>query len=125
MLSISADKLGIWASALCFVHCTLSPLILSLSIVSAHFLPSEERTHRVLAIIITLLGAVALTNGFRRHRRWRVLFLMLAGLTCLIGTAWWGDHLATHAQEVLLTLIGSCLMVVAHGFNHTFCRQCG
>ncbi len=124
MFSISADKLGVWASAACFVHCILSPVLLSLSIVSVHFLPSEERTHRFLALVVALLGAIALANGFRRHRRWRVLVLMIAGLSCLIGTAWWGDLLPTHSAEVLLTLFGSCFMIAAHRINHTFCRQC-
>lgn len=121
---LSPDRLGIWASAACFVHCLLSPILVSLSIVSAHLLPSEEHTHRALAVLITLLGTVALVRGLRRHRRWRVLVLMLIGLVILTGTAWFGDLLASHTQEVLLTLLGSCFMIVAHKLNHTFCHQC-
>jgi Mn2+/Fe2+ NRAMP family transporter len=51
------DRLGVWASVMCFVHCLATPVVLSLSAVYAHFLPSEEHTHRVLAVCITILGA--------------------------------------------------------------------
>ena len=111
---LSADRLGIWASALCMVHCILTPVVLSLSAVSVHFLPSEERTHRALAIVIAALGALALVRGFRKHRRRRVLLLMASGLGCIWAAAWWGDQLPSHAAEVALTMVGSCLMIAAH-----------
>ena len=55
----------------------LTSVVLSLSVASAHFLPSEEKTHRTLAVAIAALGAIALVKGYRRDRSWRVLALML------------------------------------------------
>jgi hypothetical protein len=124
VFAIPVDKLGAWTSALCVVHCVLTPVILSISAVSAHFLPSEERTHRLLAVVIAALGAIALIKGYRNHRHLRVLFLMLAGLGCIFAAADWGDHLPSHGAEVLVTLVGSSFMIVAHWINHTFCRNC-
>ena len=46
ILAPPADQIGVWTSALCVIHCLLTPVLLSISAVSAHFLPSEERTHR-------------------------------------------------------------------------------
>jgi hypothetical protein len=119
-----ADTLGVWTSSLCFVHCLLTPVLLSFSAVAAHFLPSEERTHRSLALIVALLGTIALVNGFRTHRRARVILLMAAGLACIFGGAWWGDRLPSHATEVGVTFLGSSLMIAAHRLNHTFCKSC-
>jgi hypothetical protein len=102
----------------------LTPVVLSLAIVSAHFLPSEERTHRMLAVIIAAIGGIALANGYRRHRRVRVLCLMTAGLGCIFAGAYWGDRLPSHLAEVGVTLLGSSLMIAAHFINHTFCKQC-
>lgn len=48
-LSLRADRLGIVALTLCFVHCILTPVVLSFSAVWAHYLPSEEKVHRMLA----------------------------------------------------------------------------
>jgi hypothetical protein len=121
---LSADNLGIVTSAVCVVHCILTPVLISLSAVVAHFLPAEESTHRVLACVITLLGAVALVHGFRKHGRRRILVLMAFGLAFILTGACFGDHLPSHLAEVLVTLTGSALMITAHRMNHTFCHNC-
>jgi hypothetical protein len=123
-LTLSPDRLGIWASALCMVHCIATPFLLSFSSVFAHFLPGEERTHRTLAMLIAMIGAVAIVRGFRVHGRMRILFLMAAGLLCIFTGAYLGDRLPSHNVEVLITLCGSCLMIASHRLNHTFCREC-
>lgn len=118
------DRLGVWASALCVVHCMLTPVLLSLSAVFAHLLPSEERVHRPLAMIVALLGAIALLRGYRTHRRGLVILLMGAGLTLIFAGAFFGDQLPGHDSEILITLAGSSFMIAAHRRNHTFCRDC-
>jgi uncharacterized membrane protein YfcA len=124
MLAFPVDQIGIWTSTLCVIHCLLTPVLLSLSAVSAHFLPSEERTHRTLAVAIAALGAIALLKGYRKHRSSRVLVLMAVGLAFIFGGAYWGNHLPSHTVEVLVTLVGSGFMIAAHRTNHTFCRDC-
>ena len=118
------DQVGVWTSPACVVHCLLTPVVLSISAVSAHFLPSEEKTHRTLAVAIAALGAIALVRGFHRDRSSRVLVLMAVGLAFIFGGAYWGDRLPSHAAEVLVTLVGSGFMIAAHRTNHTFCRDC-
>jgi uncharacterized membrane protein YozB (DUF420 family) len=122
--AVWADRMGIWASALCIVHCLVTPILLSMSAVFAHFLPSEERTHRSLAVFIALVGAIALIRGFRAHRRIRVICLMAAGLACIFFAAYRGDRLPVRGAEVGITFLGSVLMISAHRMNHTFCRDC-
>jgi uncharacterized membrane protein YfcA len=123
-LAMPADRLGIWASTLCIVHCIVTPVVLSLSVVSAHFLPSEERTHRTLALLIAVLGVLALTRGYRRHRQVRVVLFMAIGLAFIFAGAYWGDRLPSHGMEVVITFVGSCFMIAAHRLNHTFCNDC-
>ncbi len=119
-----ADRLGVWTSRLCVVHCVLTPVLISSSAVLAHFLPAEEKVHRSLAFLVALFGAVALLVGFRKHGRRRILILMSAGLGCIAAAAWFGDKLPSHAYEVAITMVGSALMITAHRMNHTFCRSC-
>jgi peptidoglycan/LPS O-acetylase OafA/YrhL len=119
-----ADRLGTWTSALCVVHCLLTPVLLSFSAVAAHFLPAEESVHRSLALLVALFGTIALVVGFRKHRRALVLLLMLLGLGCIAGAAWFGDMLPSHAMEVMITFCGSGFMIAAHRLNHTFCKSC-
>ena len=119
-----ADRLGVWASVLCVVHCLFTPVLLSFSAVFAHLLPGEESAHRFLAVAVASFGALALVSGFRRHRRRRVVALLLAGLLCIFFAAWFGDRLPGHAWEVAITFLGSSLMISAHRLNHTFCGAC-
>ena len=120
----AADRLGIIASTLCFLHCLATPVVLSLSAVYAHFLPSEEGTHRTLACLVTLLGVFAVINGYRAHRRRLVLVFTGLGISLVSGAALFGDRLPNHWCEVSLTLAGGCCMIAAHRMNHTFCRRC-
>jgi hypothetical protein len=123
-LSLNADRLGIIASALCFVHCILTPVVLSLSAVWAHYLPSEERFHRALAVLVAAIGCFAIINGYRKHRRLRVLLLMSTGLSFIFAGAYLGDRLPSHIAEITVTMTGSSLMITAHLVNHTFCKNC-
>lgn len=120
-----ADRLGVVASAVCFLHCVATPVVLSLSAVYVHFLPSEEHTHRVLAVMVTLVGALALGTGYRKHKQRSILALMAVGLALIFTGAFYGDRLPSHWYEVVVTLAGSCCMITAHRLNHTFCGRCG
>lgn len=119
-----ADRIGIVASGLCFVHCVLTPVIVSLLAVGAHYFPSEERIHRVLALSVAALGGVAIFFGFSRHRRFRVVVLMSVGLCLIFAGAYFGSRLPSHLAEVAVTMAGSCFMISGHFLNHTFCRNC-
>lgn len=118
------DQVGQCASALCVVHCLLTPVLLSMSAVAAHFLPSEESTHRSLAVGVAAIGAIALINGYRVHRRRTTIYLMCLGLGLIAMGAFYGDRLPNHWAEVGVTLTGSLFMISAHRLNHTFCRDC-
>src|SRR6267154_2052104 len=122
--TFSADNLGIWASALCVVHCIATPILLSMSVVFVHLIPGEETTHRTLAVGVAALGAVALVKGFRTHGRRRILGLMAVGLGFIFAGAFYGDRLPSHGYEVAVTMTGSLLMITAHRMNHTFCSDC-
>ena len=123
-LALPIDQIGMWTSGLCIVHCLLTPVLLSMSAVFAHFLPSEEWVHRLLAVFIALVGAIALVRGFRRHRRRRVICLMAGGLACIFLAAFQGDRFHSHVAEIGVTFLGSLLMISAHRLNHTFCKDC-
>lgn len=116
-----ADRLGIWTSALCIVHCIATPVLFAASAVFVHLIPGEEHVHRCLAFVVAALGAIALVQGYREHRRWGVLMLMSIGLLCIFSMAFRGERLHSHLLEILITGIGSLFMIAAHRLNHT-CR---
>ena len=91
-LSMQADRLGIIASVLCFIHCVFTPLAVALLAVGAHCLPSEEKVHRVLAVFVATLGGLAIFFGYRRHRRSPVVVLMSVGLCLIFAGAYLGSR---------------------------------
>src|SRR3979490_3063042 len=101
--AFSADNLGIWASALCVVHCIVTPVLISASAVFAHFVPGAEKTHRTLAVGVAALRAIALIKGFRTQGRGRILGLMVLGLGFICAGAFYGGRLPSHGYEVAVT----------------------
>jgi hypothetical protein len=57
------DRIGVYASVACFIHCLAMPVVLSLLAVYAHLLPAEEHIHRQLAVVVTLVGTLAIIAG--------------------------------------------------------------
>jgi uncharacterized membrane protein YozB (DUF420 family) len=123
-LTVRADRLGIIASGACAVHCILTPVILSMLPMWAHYLPSDEWVHRPLAVAIAAIGGIAIIRGYRRHNKRRVILLASIGLSIIFFTAYWGDVLPTHSAEIAISIMGSTFMIASHAINHTFCRHC-
>lgn len=115
------DGWGMAASALCVVHCIVTPF-------AALLLPTmaanQGVTHGVLGVAVILFALLAFVPGMRTHGKRRVLVLGMIGVG-LIWTAlmlpeeWVGD-----AFRDGLTMAGGVVMVVAHVFNVVLCRRC-
>jgi hypothetical protein len=118
------DKWGTIASLACVVHCIATPILFSVFAVAAQIVPSEQHTHRVLAIPVCLLGLLAMRSGFKRHQRLGPALLMVVGLSLIVATAWWGELIPSHLAEVAITITGSAFMISAHRMNHKLCKAC-
>jgi hypothetical protein len=118
-----ADLAGATASAVCLVHCLLTPLAISLFPNIIPYLPGDALFHRVLALSIVLLGAAAFIHGYLIHRRRPLLALVAAGMTLILTVAWAGESM-NRTCELLLSIPGSLMLVAAHLLNRSFCRQC-
>lgn len=110
------DLLGIGASTLCVMHCVLPSLLLLLGgSVSIGMIFGDERVHQVLVTLVTLVASVALWSlvpSLKRHGRIQPLMLALPGVGLLVAAVLLG-----HDYELLLSLIGSFLMIGAHTLN--------
>ena len=75
---------------------------------------TEHLFHEVAFILAIPISLFSLINGYKLHLQLWVL------ATGLLGLALMGLGLLFHAvlsMEIVLTIAGSCLMVVAHGRN--------
>lgn len=116
-LSRLLDRFGATGSVICAVHCALTPLLLaaipSLG-VSAWLSHGFERG---FVLFVTVLGLFSLLWGYRRHRAFRALTLLLVGLAIL----WAGAYVpALHQQVVVHAVVmtlGGTLVGLAHVVN--------
>lgn len=123
-----ADKAAVSLSLLCALHCLLMPIAVALlPSVSALGL-NDESFHRWMVFAVVPISAFALTLGCRRHRRWSVLGIGLAGLLLLGAAVYWGHDVLGEPGERGVTLLGALLIAASHVQNFRLCRaarECG
>jgi hypothetical protein len=108
------DRFAIVLSAICAVHCALTPLLLlGLPLIASH---DFERGMR---LVLAVLGLVAVGIGTTLHRSWRAAVLLALGLIVFVGLEWSGVH---GPVELALSFIAASLLVGAHVFNTLACR---
>lgn len=114
--SFSLDKVGIWVSSLCAVHCLLLPILPLL----ASTVVGEEWFERTILMVSILVGFVSLlVSAIRQHGQYYPLLLMLAG-----GFVYWHKHELGHHWEPLVITIGAAMIVAGHWLNLRLSRQC-
>src|SRR3712207_3783581 len=76
-LQVLADRAGICLSAICIVHCILTPVILLALPAFQFFEWYHESLHVIFAVIIPLLALAAFVPGYRLHGEKRVFGIAL------------------------------------------------
>lgn len=108
------DRLGMWISATCAVHCATLPLLLT---IAGFGWLGDERLEWTIIGASFVIASWRLTHSFRvHHGRWDALRLFFAGAVCILAAklevAPWDL-----AEPVLMTMGGS-LIAFAHWRNH-------
>lgn len=106
-------------SAACMVHCVVLPLLILALPVLTTWLSIPESAHLWLLAFAAPAAAVALSLGYRLHRRWPPVVAGASGLTLLTTAILFGG-----ASETVLTVAGSILIVSAHVLNLRLRQRC-
>ncbi len=106
------DRIGIWLSGICMVHCVITPIILVL-LPMMTFVRSEW-VHLVLACVLPLVAFAAFLPGYRRHQDKLVIALGLIGLSLIIFAAFDPLKILNLITEGLVTSIGSIALISGH-----------
>lgn len=123
-LRAASDFAGIGLSLLCLVHCLALPVLIAFAPTILRGLPGDDVTHRSLAVMIGLVGLLALRTGYRVHRKRWVLAVFVMGFVLVLSAAVLGESVLSGYGEAAITVCGGLLLVTAHLFNHSFCRSC-
>ncbi len=111
------DRFGASGSLLCAVHCAVLPMLLALAPSLGLSVWMGDGVERAVVVFVTMLGLFSLVLGYRRHRAWRALGLLLPGLTLLwTGLLYSPLHHSVVPHAVVMTL-GGTLVGIAHLVN--------
>ena len=107
------DRLGILFSGLCLCHCALTPLlILLLGSSTLLGVVESEWTHKILLLPVFILAIFSLPMAWlKTHNLWILIFSIL-GISLIITAQFFHG-----TNEVLLTVLGSMSLVIAHLAN--------
>lgn len=106
-LFFDPDRIGVFASVLCAIHCAATPLIFLL-LPTIGGLWAHPASHWALALIVVPIALVMMSKGYRRHgRRW-ILPVGIAGVLLVLAGAFFSYsvgssdpvHSTHHVHEV-------------------------
>jgi hypothetical protein len=114
------DRLGIWVSSLCALHCLLLPILIPLiPLVGASFFAQDWFERGILSFSM-IIGFWGLFSGFYRyHRQLYPLYSLLLG-----GIIYWNKDMFGEVYEPFTIAAGAMLIVGAHIINLKLCKSC-
>ena len=114
------DKLGIWISSICALHCLLIPILLPIAPLVASSVFAEVWFERAILSFSILVGFAALFVGFHKyHRQLYPIYSLVLG-----GLIYWNKDVFGHEYEPFTITIGAMLIIAAHVINLRLCKQC-
>ena len=117
-----SDKAAVSLSILCTAHCLILPLLLTSLPSTLALTMQDEVFHLSLVFLVVPMSLFALALGCKDHKRYRVLALGVAGMTCLLSAVFLDHHILGESGEKILTVIGSAFIALGHVFNYRLCR---
>lgn len=115
------DKVGMFLSALCALHCLLTPiLMITLPLMAEKF--EDPLVHIVLALFVVPVGCYAFLSGFKHHHNKSILItglvgVFIVGMTSILPI--FVEHF--HEVEIPLMILGSLILLAAHFQNRKSC----
>ncbi len=111
------DRIGIFVSGACLVHCLLLPVVVALLPLFSFSEALHTWMHPVAAAVLIPTTLLALRSARRLHGDRAVQLLLWAGLALVVPAAILGHVFTGALSETLVTLAGSLLLIGGHWRN--------
>ncbi|CAN5702970.1 hypothetical protein BH10BDE1_BH10BDE1_02380 [soil metagenome] len=126
------DRLGIFLSVLCLIHCLMTPIVLGLIPVGVALGFWEHGFHQVFLILVPLVAFVAFIPGWRQHGDSRIWYWGSVGIALLAAGVAFAEVFGHGepgnywplAGELILTIGGGSCLIRAHMLNRKLCACC-
>lgn len=114
------DKIGVWVSAMCALHCILLPIMIpAIPLIATSFVAQGWFEGSILTFSI-IIGFAALFIGFKQyHRQIYPMYSLSLGALIYLNKDMFG-----HAYEPYTIAVGAGFIIAAHLINLKLCRQC-
>ena len=119
-----ADRIGIWLSFICVIHCLATPVLLlafpafeAMKIMRLH-----EGFHLALLLILPIVAVIAFIPGYLKHQNRQVFYWAIPGLLIIAYVALRFEEASWLATAVSVT--GSLFLIRAHTINRRLCACC-
>lgn len=109
------DRLGIFGSTLCLIHCAATPFLVGVFSAAGVNFFGGEHFHRVSALLLALVAFLAFLPGLRRHHNWWVFGAGALGVSLLMVGGF--VPISAGFGEAAVTVSGSLILVGAHFVN--------
>lgn len=114
------DKLGIFLSSLCAIHCLVTPLlVLALPVMGEFF--EQEWVHLTMALFVVPVGLFAFWSGYKHHHQGKVFALGVLGLSMVGGASLAPHEWVEFWGHDMVTILGSMFLIIAHVLNRRAC----
>lgn len=100
------DKLGIWTSMICLVHCLAFPLMATTFPI---FLELDAKFEFLLIGIAFLLGFFSFLDNAIKHKYYFPLVIFISGCLSILGSIWF--------KLEILNYLGLISFIIAHYIN--------
>lgn len=108
------DRIGMWISAACAVHCAALPLLLTVA--GLGFLEDERLEWIIIGLAFTI-GSIRLFHSYlQEHHKADSVILFLIGATSILFAK--ADLLQWEYTEPVFMSIGGFMIAFAHWHNH-------
>ena len=121
------DKLAIFLSSVCILHCLLAPVAITLiPVLSLSAIAQDESFHQLMLWVVVPTSVIALLIGCHRHRELQIAATGVIGMGILAMTAFWGHSLFGIQGEKIASIVGGCVLAISHYLNFRACqaRRC-
>ena len=110
------DRVGIWLSGLCIIHCLIMPAALAVLPLWPAIFKVDAWIHPLSAFLLLPPTLIAMRTAYRKQLGTRMQISFGIGLT-LIFVAWLAHGILGTIGETLVTLVGSSLLIYGHWHN--------
>jgi hypothetical protein len=121
-------KVGVWASLICAIHCTILPLLMILIPTAGVYLFINETFEFLLLGVSLLFNITNICFGYRQHKSNKAVAILAFGIFSFVLGRLMHNHSEDHKIHFdifnILMISGGVLMALSSFINDKLCSHC-